>query len=697
MYTTETDDYVETDPSGRYGRFREVLGKGAMKTVYKAFDQVLGMEVAWNQVKLNDIFRSHEALQRLYSEVHLLKNLNHDSIIRYCTSWIDVTRRTFNFITELFTSGTLREYRRKYQKVDIRAVKSWSRQILNGLAYMHGHDPPVIHRDLKCDNIFVNGHLGQVKIGDLGLAAVLRESQQAHSVIGTPEFMAPELYDEEYNQLVDIYSFGMCVLEMLTGEYPYVECDNPAQIYKKVTSGTLPRSFRLIQNTEAQRFVGKCLETVSKRLSATELLEDPFLAMTDEIDLAPLSRLPSQLAIQNLAANGTVVEPLLPSVTDPTRTTDMSITGRMNSEDHTIFLQVQISDGNGYMRNIHFPFSIVSDTPLEVALEMVKELEITDWDPLVIAAMIENEISLLVPNWSAHGDPSLLHHSFGHEDDDDDNGEGGGGRRTTRPFYSAACSLVAVNTAHEEDPSLPHDTFGHEVDDDNGEGRGRTTPTFYSAYCSPDPTVAVEDDDKAHEDPSLQHQSFGHEDDDDDNVQGGVQRTLPFSSASASSSYNSPVAVTDNDNTHEEDPSLPHNSFGLEDDDDNGGRVGERTHPYSTTSSSHGSLVAVKDNNNNNNDGSSNDGAGSGRGSNTLLSTSTYQHSPPVDDDDQSPHQRRRRLRLHKMRSLVDTRTQVLHRSLMELINRHTRRGRGSNTNLNELQHKSVADLLRRS
>lgn len=109
----------------------------------------------------------------------------------------------------------------------------------------------------------------------------------------------------------------------------------------------MPRSFRLIQNTEAQRFVGKCLETVSKRLSAAELLEDPFLAMTDEIDLAPLSRLPSQLAIQNLAANGTVVEPLLPSVTDPTRTTDMSITGRMNSEDHTIFLQVQISDGNG--------------------------------------------------------------------------------------------------------------------------------------------------------------------------------------------------------------------------------------------------------------------------------------------------------------------------------------------------------------
>lgn len=48
--------------------------------------------------------------------------------------------------------------------------------------------------------------------------------------------MAPELYEEEYNELVDIYSFGMCVLEMLTSEYPYSECFNPAQIYKKVTS-----------------------------------------------------------------------------------------------------------------------------------------------------------------------------------------------------------------------------------------------------------------------------------------------------------------------------------------------------------------------------------------------------------------------------------------------------------------------------
>lgn len=80
-----------------------------MKVVYKAFDEILGLEVAWNQIKLDDVFQSPDQLQRLYSEVHLLKNLDHDSIIIFHSTWIDIERRTFNFITELFTSGTLRE------------------------------------------------------------------------------------------------------------------------------------------------------------------------------------------------------------------------------------------------------------------------------------------------------------------------------------------------------------------------------------------------------------------------------------------------------------------------------------------------------------------------------------------------------------------------------------------------------------
>ena len=53
---------------------------------------------------------------------------------------------------------------------------------------------------------------------------------------GTPEFMAPEMYEEHYDESVDVYAFGMCMLEMATSEYPYSECTGPAQIYKKVIS-----------------------------------------------------------------------------------------------------------------------------------------------------------------------------------------------------------------------------------------------------------------------------------------------------------------------------------------------------------------------------------------------------------------------------------------------------------------------------
>jgi len=184
---------------------------------YRAFDELEGIEVAWNQVKVAELLRNSEDLERLYSEVHLLKTLKHKNIIKFYNSWVDTKNEHINFITEIFTSGTLRQYvlitsfpchphpavlthfvcpiesclllfcgryRKKHKHVDLRALKNWSRQILEGLVYLHSHNPPIIHRDLKCDNIFVNGNHGEVKIGDLGLAAILHHAKAAHSVIG---------------------------------------------------------------------------------------------------------------------------------------------------------------------------------------------------------------------------------------------------------------------------------------------------------------------------------------------------------------------------------------------------------------------------------------------------------------------------------------------------------------------------------
>ncbi|CDQ97733.1 unnamed protein product [Oncorhynchus mykiss] len=175
--------------------------------------------------------------QRFKEEAEMLKGLQHPNIVRFYDSWESVLRgkKCIVLVTELMTSGTLKTYLKRFKVMKPKVLRSWCRQILKGLQFLHTRTPPIIHRDLKCDNIFITGPTGSVKIGDLGLATLMRTSF-AKSVIGTPEFMAPEMYEEHYDESVDVYAFGMCMLEMATSEYPYSECQNAAQIYRKVTS-----------------------------------------------------------------------------------------------------------------------------------------------------------------------------------------------------------------------------------------------------------------------------------------------------------------------------------------------------------------------------------------------------------------------------------------------------------------------------
>ncbi|XP_020600134.1 probable serine/threonine-protein kinase WNK4 isoform X2 [Phalaenopsis equestris] len=416
---------IEMDPTGRYVRYKDVLGRGAFKTVYRGFDEIDGIEVAWNQVRIDELLQSPENLERLYSEVHLLKSLKHDNIIKFYNSWVDDQKKTINIITELFTSGNLRQYRRKHKNVDLKAIKNWARQILRGLEYLHSHNPPILHRDLKCDNIFINGNHGEVKIGDLGLATVMQQPI-ARSVIGTPEFMAPELYDEEYNELADIYSFGMCMLEMVTLEYPYSECKNPAQIYKKVTSGIKPAALTKISDTQISQFIEKCLVHVSERLSAKELLKDPFLQCDNSSEFA---HTPIQLTAEVSNGNNNC-ESISNDVESDYKSLPLSAGTNSSHEipplqflefmrnnqgtefrlkaeqvnDNAVSLVLRIADSNGNARIVHFPFYLDFDTAHAISAEMVEQLELPDYHVDFIADFIDFLIMKLVPGWKPSAD-----------------------------------------------------------------------------------------------------------------------------------------------------------------------------------------------------------------------------------------------------------------------------------------------------
>lgn len=338
--------------------------------------------------------------------------LKNENIIKLYSSWVDDVSKSINMITELFSSGSLRQYRRKHKTVDMKAIKHWARQILQGLHYLHSHNPPVIHRDLKCDNIFINGNHGEVKLGDLGLATIL-EQPTARSVIGTPEFMAPELYDEEYNELVDIYSFGMCILELVTCEYPYSECRNQAQIYKKVTSGIKPASLAKVTDAHVKQFVEKCLAPVSVRLSAAELLEDPFLSAeslkTPLCDhLQPSNFVPEAQSMPKLTfmdvdlAQKLHCDMSIESKTGSPRFSNLDFVRRNGRnefrlqgdkhDDRSIAFSLRIAELTGRIRHVHFVFCIDVDTAMSIASEMTEELELSNNDVATIAELITSFI-----------------------------------------------------------------------------------------------------------------------------------------------------------------------------------------------------------------------------------------------------------------------------------------------------------------
>ena len=298
---------VERSPGERYVRFSEKLGSGASKDVYRAYDTEEGIEVAWNVVHLAGVPKSER--NRIVHEVRLLERLHHQNIISFHGSWINREQQQVNFVTEILSSGTLKSFIKKVQVIRWKIAKRWAVQILKGLEYLHSQEPPVIHRDLKCENIFINGTSGDLRIGDLGLSTVHRNNGKALSVLGTPEFMAPDMYEEgSYDEKVDIYAFGMCLLEIFTKEIPYKECTNPAQIYKKVTRGAPPDSLSRLKSEHARKFIELCLgykneEGKYVRPSAKELLEHEFLEKRqvddEEVEVEPL------LQEQAIAETGT--------------------------------------------------------------------------------------------------------------------------------------------------------------------------------------------------------------------------------------------------------------------------------------------------------------------------------------------------------------------------------------------------------
>ncbi|XP_011242723.1 serine/threonine-protein kinase WNK2 isoform X8 [Mus musculus] len=354
---------VATSLDGRFLKFDIELGRGSFKTVYKGLDTETWVEVAWCELQDRKLTKLER--QRFKEEAEMLKGLQHPNIVRFYDFWESSAKgkRCIVLVTELMTSGTLKTYLKRFKVMKPKVLRSWCRQILKGLLFLHTRTPPIIHRDLKCDNIFITGPTGSVKIGDLGLATLKRASF-AKSVIGTPEFMAPEMYEEHYDESVDVYAFGMCMLEMATSEYPYSECQNAAQIYRKVTCGIKPASFEKVHDPEIKEIIGECIcKNKEERYEIKDLLSHAFFAEDTGVRV--------ELAEEDHGRKSTIALRLW--VEDPKK------------------LKGKPKDNGA----IEFTFDLEKETPDEVAQEMIDSGFFHESDVKIVAKSIRDRVALI--------------------------------------------------------------------------------------------------------------------------------------------------------------------------------------------------------------------------------------------------------------------------------------------------------------
>ncbi|KAL7734502.1 hypothetical protein ACLKA6_010821 [Drosophila palustris] len=364
----EDDDPVAMSPCGRFFKYDKEVGRGSFKTVYRGLDTLTGVPVAWCELLDKQVKKSERT--RFREEADMLKKLQHPNIVRFYTYWEFPIGRKKNIVlvTELMLSGTLKSYLKRFKKIHPKVLKSWCRQILKGLNFLHTRQFPIIHRDLKCDNIFITGTTGSVKIGDLGLAT-LKNRSHAKSVIGTPEFMAPEMYEEHYDESVDVYAFGMCMLEMAISEYPYSECKGPAQIYKKVISGIKPAALSKVEDPNVRDIIERCIELKKEdRPRCNELLESEFF---DE-DIG--------IRVEPAASEQFLSDPSISIIEFRLRFMDPKKRSSRHKENEAI----------------QFEYNIQHDEYEQIAQDMMKENIISEDDSRAVARLLKVQVVSLL-------------------------------------------------------------------------------------------------------------------------------------------------------------------------------------------------------------------------------------------------------------------------------------------------------------
>jgi serine/threonine-protein kinase len=245
---------------GKY-ELLQVLGKGAMGTVYEGFDPVIARRLAIKTVRLPnaDDVEAQEELARFKREAQAAGSLSHPNIVGVFD--YGETAELAYIVMEFVDDTTLKQLLDKKERFKIGEIVRLMEGILNGLQF--SHDRGVVHRDIKPANIMLT-KAGEVKIADFGIARIESSSMtQVATMLGTPSYMSPEQFmGQTVDSRTDIYSAGVVLYQLLTGEKPF-EGGLTAIMHKVLNSEPPPPS--ALSVTVPQTFDAVVKKAMAKR------------------------------------------------------------------------------------------------------------------------------------------------------------------------------------------------------------------------------------------------------------------------------------------------------------------------------------------------------------------------------------------------------------------------------------------------
>ncbi|KAK9165275.1 hypothetical protein Scep_000466 [Stephania cephalantha] len=280
---------IKPDLSPKIGQWhkQKLIGSGTFGSVYVATNSETGALCAMKEVNLiPDDPKSAECIKQLEQEIKVLSQLKHPNIVQYYGS--EIVDNHFYIYLEYVHPGSINKYVREHcGAMTESVVRSFTRHILHGLAYLHS--TKTIHRDIKGANLLVDAS-GVVKLADFGMAKHLGACSADLSMKGTPHWMAPEVIQSVMQKdasrdvalAVDIWSLGCTIIEMLTGKPPWSEFEGAAAMFKVMKeSPPIPESL----SSAGKEFLQCCFQrNPAKRPSASTLLEHRFLRSSHQAE-----------------------------------------------------------------------------------------------------------------------------------------------------------------------------------------------------------------------------------------------------------------------------------------------------------------------------------------------------------------------------------------------------------------------------